>query len=161
MAGLVRRGGMDVQLAEAAAELEMLFVGDVLVAEEDHQVLGQRAMDLLERLVAQGLGEIDAADLRTDDRRQLVHRDGVVWRGFIGVVLVARAVVATQDAHGRSPSADRSAASLAAAAASRHVGVELRRLAPIGHSIVADHAHAPVPGRGGRLPCIRGGRIAP
>ena len=108
MARLVRRGGMDVQLAEAATEVEVLLVADVLVAEEDHQVLRQRAMDFLERLVAERLREIDAADLRADDRRQLVDRDRVVRRRLVGVVLVARSVVATQDAHGRSPSADRS-----------------------------------------------------
>ena len=107
MARRVRRRGMDVQLAEAAAEVEVLVLGDMLVAEEDHQVLRQRAVDLLEGLVAERLRQIDAADLGADDRRQLVDRDRVVRRRLIGAVLVARSVVATQDAHGRSPSADR------------------------------------------------------
>ena len=77
-------------------------------------------MDLLKGPVAKGLGEIDAADLRADDGRQLVHCYRLVRRRFISVVLVARSVVATQDAHGRSPSANRSAPSLAVTAAPRY-----------------------------------------
>ena len=42
---------MDVQLAEPPAEDEMLLRRDVLVAEEDDQVLGQRAVDFVERAV--------------------------------------------------------------------------------------------------------------
>ena len=40
---------MDVQFAEQPAEGEMLLRRDVLVAEEDDEVLGQRAVDLVER----------------------------------------------------------------------------------------------------------------
>jgi hypothetical protein len=103
MARRVRRRGMEVQFSEAAAEIEVLVLADVLVAEEDHQVLRQRAVDLLERLVAQRLREIDTGDLRADDRRQLVDGDRLVSDRLIGAVLVARSVVASQDAHGRSP----------------------------------------------------------
>ena len=67
-------------MPKLAAEIEVLFVADVLVAEEDHQVFRQRAVDLLEGLVAERLRQIDAADLRADDRRQLVDRDRVVRR---------------------------------------------------------------------------------
>ena len=38
---------MDVQLAELAAEGEMLLRRDVLVAEEDHEVFGERTMDFV------------------------------------------------------------------------------------------------------------------
>ena len=41
------RGRMNVQLAELAAEGEMLVRRDVLVAEEDHEIFGERAMDLV------------------------------------------------------------------------------------------------------------------
>ena len=78
---------MEVQFAEAAAEIEVLVLADVLVAEEDHQVLRQRAVDLLEGLVAQRLREIDAADLRADDRRQLVDGDRVVGAGSSALCL--------------------------------------------------------------------------
>jgi energy-converting hydrogenase Eha subunit G len=71
MAGLGRRRGMDVQLAELAAEGQVLILRQMLVAEEDHQVLGQRAVDLVHLAVAD-LAQIDAADLAADDRRQLV-----------------------------------------------------------------------------------------
>src|ERR1700739_4156217 len=103
MAGRVWRGRVDVQLAELATEVEMLLFRDILVAEEDHQVLCQRAVDFLERLVAQWLRQGNAADLRANDRRQLIDRDRVVWRRVVGVVFVARSVVATQGAHGRPP----------------------------------------------------------
>ena len=64
------------------------------------------------------------------------------------------------------PRRTSSAASLAATAAPRHVGVELRRLAPVGQAVVADHAHAPVAdpagiGQSGRMPRIGCGGIAP
>ena len=80
LALFVRRVRMDVQLAEQPAEAEMLGRREVLVAEEDDQVLRQRAVQLVHRPVGQRLGEIDAADLRTDDGRELVHR-----HGFIGL----------------------------------------------------------------------------
>ena len=44
-------GGMDVQFAEFSAEGEMLFRGDVLVAEKDHEMFGQRAVDLVDLAV--------------------------------------------------------------------------------------------------------------
>jgi hypothetical protein len=47
----------------------------MLIAEEDHRILGQRAMDLVERAIAERLRQIDPADLPADDRRQLVYRD--------------------------------------------------------------------------------------
>ena len=65
--------GMDVQLAEAAAERLVLLVRQLLVAEEDHQVLHQRVMDLLEGLVAERPGKVDAGNLRADAGRKLAH----------------------------------------------------------------------------------------
>ena len=74
---------MDVQLAEAAAELLVLVVRHLLVAEEDHQVLHQRVVHFLELLVAERLGEVDAGDLRADRGRQLAHRYGFVRHRFL------------------------------------------------------------------------------
>jgi hypothetical protein len=50
----------------------------LLIAEEDHQVLHQRVVHLLELLVAQRPGEVDAENLRTDDGRELAHLDRLV-----------------------------------------------------------------------------------
>lgn len=69
---LMRRGGMEMQLAELAAEGEMLFRRDLLIAEEDDEVFGERAMDLVHLPVGAGivrdeLADIDAGYFRTDD----------------------------------------------------------------------------------------------
>ena len=69
---LMRRGGMEMQLTELAAEDEMLLRRDVLVAEEDDEVFGERAMDLVHLAVGAGivrdqLADVDAGDFRADD----------------------------------------------------------------------------------------------
>ena len=79
---LMGRGGMDVQFAELAAEGEMLLRRDVLVAEEDHEIFGERAMDLVHGPVgAASRCEIDAGYLRADDRGELFDADGLVRLG--------------------------------------------------------------------------------
>ena len=60
------RGRMDVQLAELAPERLLPIEVEGLVAEEQHLVLDQRVVQLLELLVAQGPAEIDAGDLGAD-----------------------------------------------------------------------------------------------
>src|SRR5205085_1676750 len=67
---------------------------DGLVAEEDHRVLGQRAVQLVDGLVAERPAEVDAGDLRAEDRRELVDADALVRLFVIGDVLVARPGVA-------------------------------------------------------------------
>ena len=47
--------GMDVQLAEQPAEGQMLLRRDVLVAEEDDEVFGQRPVDFVELPVGERL----------------------------------------------------------------------------------------------------------
>src|SRR5262245_58076757 len=77
----VRRVGrrrMDVQLAEAPAERLVLVVRELLVAEKDHQIVHQGVMNLLENLVAERPGEVDAGDLGADRRRQLADFDSLV-----------------------------------------------------------------------------------
>src|SRR5205085_11099863 len=61
--------------------------------------LGQRAVDLVERAIAERPRQIDPADLTADDRRQLVDRDRVVRRRLIDEMLVAGAVVGTNGVH--------------------------------------------------------------
>src|SRR5215510_12326297 len=96
---------MHVQLAEFPAEGEMLLRRDVLVAEEDHEVFGERAMDLVDlpvgpRLVVDESCDVDAGDFRADDRRQLFDGDGLIGLGFPGEMPVARALFAGQRTHG-------------------------------------------------------------
>src|SRR5207302_10072980 len=51
---------MDLQFAEAAAEIDLLLGAQLLVVKEDHQVVEQRRADLADRRVRQSLGEIDS-----------------------------------------------------------------------------------------------------
>src|ERR1700758_1632219 len=75
----VRGCRMHVKIAEAPAEGQMLLGREGLIAKKDDEVFGERAVDLVELAIRQRLGEIDAADLGADDRRQLVYGDGLVW----------------------------------------------------------------------------------
>src|SRR5580700_1900174 len=61
-------------------------------------------MDLVQRAVAERLRQIDAADLRADDRRQLVDADGVVRRAGLGGMFVPRTIVAAHRIHHGFPS---------------------------------------------------------
>ena len=69
---------MRLQLAEAAREGDVLLGGDVLVAEEDDLELQQRAMDLVEGLVVDRLGQVDAAELGADRRAQRLNAEMVI-----------------------------------------------------------------------------------
>ncbi|MHC2381790.1 hypothetical protein ACVIHA_006188 [Bradyrhizobium liaoningense] len=96
---LVRRGRMDMQFAELAAEGEMLLRRDVLIAEEDHEVFGKRAMDLVHLPVGAGVAlderaDIDARDFRADDRGELFDRNGFVRRTIVRHVAIARTLLA-------------------------------------------------------------------
>ena len=59
-----------LQRPEAAAEVELLVVGDVLVAEHQHAVLGDRVLDRVNRRGRQGLAQVDIGDLGDKDRVQ-------------------------------------------------------------------------------------------
>ena len=89
-------GGMDVQLAEFAPEGELLFRGDALVAEEDHEMLGERTVDLVElavgaRCAGDQFADVDAGDFSADDRRQLFDADGLVGLVLARGVAIERA----------------------------------------------------------------------
>ena len=86
--------GMNVQVAEPAAEGQMLVRRDVLVAEEDHEVFGERAMDFVHRPVRQRACQIDAGNLRADDRGQLLDADGLIGLALAGDMPVARSLLA-------------------------------------------------------------------
>ena len=69
---------MHRQIAELAAEILVLVVGQMLVAEEDHQVFHQRVVHFLELLVAERARQVDPADLGADMRRQLSDLDCLI-----------------------------------------------------------------------------------
>ncbi len=50
---------MDVQIAEQPAERQVLVLAQMLVAEEDHQILGERAVELVDLPVAERLRQVD------------------------------------------------------------------------------------------------------
>ena len=80
----------------------------MLVAEEDHEIFGERAMDLVHlpigaRIVRDELADIDAGNLRADDRGKFFDADGLVGFGFSGDVPITRSLLAGQRRHGRSP----------------------------------------------------------
>ena len=56
----------------------MLFLGEVLITEEQHEVAHQRVVDLVALLVAERLTEIDTTDLRADVHGQRIDGDGLV-----------------------------------------------------------------------------------
>src|SRR5271163_3606672 len=70
--------GMDRQFAKAPAKTLVLIVGQMLIAEENHQVFHQRIVHFLELLIAERARQIDPADLRADMRRQLFDLDRLV-----------------------------------------------------------------------------------
>ena len=71
---------VDVQVAEAAAELHLGLEIHRLIAKEDHAVLDQSRLDLGNLLVADRFGQIDAADFTADVRREAFDRDGPACR---------------------------------------------------------------------------------
>ena len=80
---------------------------DVLVAEKDHEIFGERAMDLVHlavgaRIVRDQPADVDARYLRADDRRELFDRDGLIGLFFAGRVAIARTLLAGERAHGAS-----------------------------------------------------------
>src|SRR5262249_7306825 len=69
---------MNVQLAEPTTEVLLLIHIDRLIAKEDHEILQQGTMDLIELLIAQRLRQIDPMNFRTNVGRHLAHLDGVI-----------------------------------------------------------------------------------
>src|SRR3984893_2437161 len=106
---LMGGSGMDVQFAELAAEGEMLLWADVLVAKKDHEIFGERAMDLVHlavgaRVVGNELADIDARYFRADDRRELFDADGLKGLALVGGMPIARSLLAGQRGHRKPPS---------------------------------------------------------
>ena len=74
----------------------MLLRRQVLVAEEEDEMVGQRPLEFFPLLRAEGLREIDAGDFGPDDRREFVDVDRGIRRGGLRPVPIARAIVTTK-----------------------------------------------------------------
>jgi hypothetical protein len=96
MPGRVRCCRMNVEIAKEAAKGEVLVLAQVLVAEEDHRVFSERAMDFVDCAIAERLRQVDATNLASDDRRQLVDSDRVVRPGIFADILDAGTIAAAQ-----------------------------------------------------------------
>ena len=73
---------MDVELAEQPPEREVLLGRDLLVAEEDDQVLDQRAVNLFQLLGRERPRQIDADELGADQWSELLDRERAIRRGL-------------------------------------------------------------------------------
>src|SRR5262245_32430449 len=69
---------MNMQLAEPPTETLMLIHIDRLIAKEDHEILQQGAMNLIELLIAEPLRQIDPMNLGANVGSDLAHLDAVV-----------------------------------------------------------------------------------
>ena len=67
---------VDDEIAETAAERNMLGGGKALVAEDRHARLEPGVADRGERVLRQGPGEIDADDLRREMRAEPIDLEG-------------------------------------------------------------------------------------
>ena len=72
-----------MQLAEAQAQLLVPLRAQRLVAEEDHQVLHQGVVDVLELLVGERPGQVDGRNFGADIGRRLAHFDGLIGHRFL------------------------------------------------------------------------------
>ena len=79
---LGRHERMHLELAELAAERDVLLGGDVLVAEEQHLVVEPRLVQRREGGRIAGLAQVDAADLGADRRRD--GYDRAAWASGAG-----------------------------------------------------------------------------
>ena len=70
--------GVDVELAETAAERHVLVVRDVLVAKKEHEVPEQPVVQLAESLVVKRLTQVDAMHFRADIAGERPELDYVV-----------------------------------------------------------------------------------
>jgi hypothetical protein len=87
MLGMAARDRMILQLAEAPRERDMLGARDLLIAQKEHAMREQRAADSgEERVVVNGIGEIDAGQFRAECASELLDMH----------------VVSSDDEHGRT-----------------------------------------------------------
>src|SRR5262249_23056465 len=80
--GVIRHqiGGrrVHVQLAEATAKIHLLLDAQLLVAKEYNEVVHERVMHLLELLIVERPGQVDAKNIRADIWGRLAYLDSLV-----------------------------------------------------------------------------------
>src|SRR5271165_5992541 len=70
-----RRVRVDVQLPEIPPQRLLLVRIELLIAEEQHLMGGQRGMQILDLPVAEGGGQVDVGHLRAENRGHRVYLD--------------------------------------------------------------------------------------
>src|SRR4029078_11831139 len=78
----------------------MLLRRHRLVAEEDEEVFGQRAVELIQLAVGERPAQIDASDLRADHGRKLIDDQGLV-SGALGHLMADARPRLGVEHHGR------------------------------------------------------------
>jgi hypothetical protein len=86
---------MDFERAEAAAEGNVRFGCDALVAEDQHMVIQMRAVEAREVGGVDGLADVQAEHLGADRRIEAADLEVLGWRGVRG------------GSHSNDPSASR------------------------------------------------------
>ena len=81
MLGVLRGGGMDVQVPEEAAEGLVLRPGQLLIAEEQHEVLHQRGADGVDGVGGERRAQVDPGHLGPDDRRHRLDPNVILQCG--------------------------------------------------------------------------------
>ena len=78
MIGQAGDAAVDDEISEGAAEGLQLIVVELLVAEEDHLMLGDGRAQFLDLPAGERLGDVDAGDLGADAQGERSHFDGLV-----------------------------------------------------------------------------------
>ena len=86
---------MDRQFAEGAAEFLVADMIEVLVTKEDDLMLHQRGVQLVDNLVRERFGKVDAIDLRANPRRHRPYRQDFIIHRPGPALYTARCVVLT------------------------------------------------------------------
>jgi hypothetical protein len=116
---------MDFQVAEGAAQRDMLFAGQVLIAEEQNLMAVQKGAKRIAQFIGERFAEIDALDLRTDRRLQRADGD-------VGVFVFD---LAELNGHGLVPIVS----AILSVSASTFFGIRAVRMAPL-HRVPAGRA---------------------
>jgi len=69
-----QRRGMDMELAEVQCENLLLFWGQLLVAEEDHQIVEKRLPDLYKLLISDPSGKVDTFEFGSNRRSEFADQ---------------------------------------------------------------------------------------
>jgi len=66
--------GMDMELTELTRKTFLLFWGQLLVAEENHQIVEKRLPDLYKLIITDPCGEVDTFKFGSNRRSEFAYR---------------------------------------------------------------------------------------